>query len=168
MKLRLIAPAVAVLALNAIVPFGPPSSLTKAAGGPYNNDNFRGSYSALFTGEVNVGAPFDKFNGPFYRVIRVTADGYGRLDATAVANYNGAVFRENFTATYSVNPEGTFTLTINNLPVPFAPGIPNVFSFDGVLADGGRTAKVALTGVNLGGQQLPNIGSTISGELIRQ
>ena len=161
-------PVLAILTVAVLAMWGPLGHRASAVGGPYSNDAFRGSYTMQFNGDVFVPAPFDKSNGRFYRNARLSADGNGNLDVNSVANYAGTVVREHFTASYAVNSDGTFTVTIVNLPVPFAPGVPNVFTFDGVLADGGRIAKVALSGVNLGGQQLPNIGSVITGELIRQ
>jgi hypothetical protein len=168
MRSRALVPALAIVALAILTTWGPLGRRASAVGGPYSNDSFRGSYAMQFTGDVFVPAPFDKFNGKFYRNARVVADGFGTLDVTAVANYGGAVSRERYTASYAVNTDGTFTVTIVNLSVPFAPGVPNIFTFDGVLADGGASAKVVLSGVNLGGQQLSNIGSVLVGEFIRQ
>ena len=144
------------------------SDANPAAAPAYSNDSMRGSYAALFTGEVFVPPPFDQLNGRFYRVMRWLADGKGRIDVTAVVNYGGTVSREAYSASYNVNPDGTLTFQIINLPFPPAPGVPNVFTFDGVLADGGRVGKAALSGVSLGGQTLSNIGSVVTGEFVRQ
>jgi hypothetical protein len=92
--------------------------------------------------------------------------------SSAVANYNGFVFRESYPGTYSVNPDGTYTAQIN-------PGFPDAnFTFDGILYDSGRRASMMLSAVEgLPVPQLPPglpiqpsawVGTTISGELNRQ
>jgi hypothetical protein len=169
MKSKLTIPALTVALALVFTTWGPLGRKASALQNGYSNDSFRGTYVAQFTGDVFVPVPFDKFNGKFYRNLRFQTDGFGNLDVTtAVANYAGTVVREKFSGTYNVNPDGTFTISLVNLPVPFAPGVPNVFGFDGVFGDGGRIAKVALSSVSLGGQALPNIGSVISGEIVRQ
>jgi len=168
MRSRMFVPALAIAACAILTTWGPLGRRVSAVGGPYSNDNFRGSYVMQFSGDVFAPAPFDKYNGKFYRNARVVADGFGTLDVTSVANYAGTVAHEHFTASYSVNPDGTFTVTAVNLPVLFAQNVPNTFQFEGVLANGGAQAKVVLSAVNLGGQQLPNIGSVLIGDFIRQ
>ena len=98
------------------------------------------------------------------------ADGNGNLTTTTVtANYGGIVVRETFSATYAVKSDGTFTITIVNLPIPaFPPGTPNTFTFDGVFANCANNGTVVLSGVTVAGQVQPNPGSVISGEFIRQ
>src|SRR5262249_15521010 len=128
-----------------------------------------GSWAFQFTGAISLPQPFSSSNGPFYRNGRFTADNHGNFQVTsAVSNYNGTVGHETFSGTYSLHQDGTFTLTIVNLPVPPIAGIPNVFTFEGVLAEKSKRAKVVLAGVNLGGQQLLNIGSVIAGEFVKQ
>jgi hypothetical protein len=168
MRKKLMLVALALSVTGAVTTWGPAARRAAAVGGPYSNDSVRGSYAGQFLGEVFVPAPFDKLNGRFYRTMRIVADGNGRFDVSAVANYGGTIARETFAANYNVNPDGTMTIQVVNLPFPPAPGVPNVFTFDAVLADGGRIAKVCLSGVSLGGQSLPNIGSVITGEFIRQ
>jgi len=169
MRSRLVVLTIVVLALAALTVWSPLGHKASAVGGPYSNEAFRGTYAVQFSGNVFVAAPYDKFNGPFYYNGLLAADGNGYLDMqVVVANWAGSVSREKITATYSINSDGTFTVTIPNLPVPFAPGVPNVFTFVGVLADGGKIAKIVLSGVSLGGQELPNIGSVITGEFVRQ
>jgi len=128
-----------------------------------------GAYAVQFTGTVFLPAPFNLYNGPFSRNGRVVFDGNGNFTSYVVANYNGNISRDVFSGTYVVNGDGTFTLSIPNLPIPaLPPGVPNTFSFDGMLADNGRIAKLTLSGVSVGGQPLPNIGSVIVGELVKQ
>src|SRR5712692_3548170 len=138
-----------------------------------------GSWAFQFTGEVNLPAPFNGANGRFYRNGRFVADKAGNVTpagvtgnfhvTSATSNYNGVVGHETFAGTYILANDGTFHLTINNLPVPaFPPGVPNVFVFDGVLADNGKAAKVVLAAVSIFGAPQPNIGSVIAGEFLRQ
>jgi len=135
----------------------------------YYNFELYGTYAMQFTGTVFLPAPFNNYNGPFSRNGKVVFDGQGNFTSHVVANYNGTISHDVYSGTYSVNYDGTFTLTINNLPTPLFPaGTPNVFSFDGILADNGHIAKITLDGVSVGGQQQTNIGSVIVGELIKQ
>ena len=128
-----------------------------------------GSYAVQFTGSVFLPTPFDKFNGPFSRTGKVIFDGIGNFTSTVVANYNGTISRDVFSGTYVVQGDGTFTLTIQNLPIPaLPPGVPNTFTFDGMIANNGTQAKLTLSGVSIGGQPQSNIGSVIVGELIKQ
>src|SRR5258708_7833888 len=91
-----------------------------------------GGYAFQFTGSIFLPPPFNLFNGPFYRNGRLVADGQGNFQTTvAVSNYNGTVNRETFGGTYRVNGDGTFPLSIPNLPFPAIPaGVPNLFTFD--------------------------------------
>lgn len=147
----------------------PLSRIASAQTTNYYNFELSGSYAMQFTGSVTLPAPFNTYNGPFSRNGRVVFDGNGNFIATVIANYSGTISHDDFTGTYNVNYDGTFTLSIANLPTPlFPPGTPNVFSFDGVLADNGNIAKLTLDGVSVGGQAQPNVGSVIVGELVRQ
>jgi hypothetical protein len=129
-----------------------------------------GSYAFQFNGSIFLPPPFDTFDGPFARNGRVVFDGKGSFHTTTVTvNYGGTVSHETFSGTYKQFSDGTFTLSIPNLKVPFLPpNTPNVFSFEGVLGNEGKIAKVALSGVSIFGQDQPNIGSVITGELVRQ
>jgi hypothetical protein len=168
MKTRIVLIVAVCALLGALAMWGPFARTAFAVGGPYSNDTLRGTYAAQLSGALFVPAPFDKLNGSFLRTMRIVADGNGRFDVTSVANYNGVVSRENYSATYNVTSEGMITVQIVNLPFPPAPGVPNVFTFEGVVADGGRIVKIALIGASLGGQTPPNIGSVIAGEIVRQ
>lgn len=156
------------------------SALNPLTNSDLNNvfgSNLYGSYAFQFTGALFLPAPpFDqKYIGPMYRNGIVVFDGRGNFKAIAdVANNNGFVSRAAypgipFSGTYVSHNDGTFTLTIVNLPIPAIPaGTPDVFTFDGVLADNGRIAKLVLSAVSIGGQPQSNIGSVIAGELIKQ
>lgn len=134
------------------------------------NDPLEGSWAFQITGTVFLPPPLDAYNGPFYRNGRFVADGHGNLQVTnSVYNYNGTIGREPYSGTYIVNQDGTFTIQIANLPAPFLPpNVPSVFSFDGVLAQGGKVAKVVLSGVNVGGQQFDNVTSVGAGDFVKQ
>jgi len=161
----------AVTLLGLVLICVPTAQVAKAE--PYPCDLYPtlvGSYAFQFTGSIFLPAPFDKYNGPFYRSGRFVADGNGNLQTTTVtANYAGTIVRETFAATYVVNQDGTFTVTIQNLPIPaFPPGVPNTFSFNGTFYNCGNGAKIVLSGVSVGGQVQPNLGSVISGDILRQ
>jgi hypothetical protein len=138
----------------------------------FYNNSLRGVYVFHLTGSVFLPGA-EGFNGPFARIGRMVADGQGHLNvSSAVANYNGFVFRESYPGTYSVNPDGTYTATIN-------PGFPNAdFTFDGILYDSGRKASMILSSVaglpvpplppGLPVQPSAWVGTAISGELVRQ
>ena len=150
---------------------GPGARIAQADPYPCSlSPNLVGAYAFQFNGSVFLPGPFDKFNGPFFRNGRFVADGNGNLTTTVVtANYGGTVVRETYSATYAVKSDGTFTITIVNLPIPaFPPGTPNTFTFDGVFANCANNAKVVLSGVTVAGQVQPNLGSVISGEFIKQ
>jgi len=86
-----------------------------------------------------------------------------------VGNFNGTVSRGTFSATYMFTSANNFVLTIPNPPIPGIPsGIPTVLTMDGVLADNDKVAKCVVSGVTIGGQAPPNIGSVISGEILKQ
>ena len=159
----------AVCLLAALVSLEAVSSRALADDDSQGGSGLQGSWAVQFTGTVNLPPPINLFNGPFFRNARLVVDGHGNLHATAVSNYNGAIGHESFSGTYTLHPDGTFIIMIPNLPIPFLPpGVPNVFTFEGVLAGGGKFAKVALTGVSIGGVPQPNIGSVIAGEFIKQ
>jgi hypothetical protein len=159
--------------LGIILMAQPGMQVARAQQSPYScelSPNLTGSFAVLFTGTVNLPAPFNAYNGAFYRSGRVIFDGAGNLQTTTItANYAGTILTETFTGTYKVNSDGTFTVSIANLAVPFLPpGTPNVFSFNGTLYNCSNNAKIVLSGVSIAGQAQSNIGSTITGTLDRQ
>jgi len=159
-----------VVMLAALVSIEPLSHKAFADDDDNHKKGLEGSWAFQFTGSVNLPAPFNAFNGPFFRNGRFVADRNGSFRVTSViANYNGVVSADLYAGTYRLNSDGTFTMQINNLPFPaFPPGTPNVFRFDGVLGDNGKVAKVVLSGVTLFGAPQPNIGSVIAGEFVKQ
>jgi hypothetical protein len=131
--------------------------------------NLSGAYAFLFSGTVFLPPPFDTFNGPFYRTGEIVADGRGNMVVSYVGNFNGTISRGTFTATYTFSSPNRFLLTIPNTPIPgIPPGIPNVVTMDGVLADNGKIAKCVVSGVSVGGQTQSNIGSVITGEILKE
>jgi hypothetical protein len=152
--------------LGALASFGPTTRKAHAQDGSV----LIGGYACQFTGAVFLPPPFDAYNGPFYRNARPVFDGQGAFKTTSVvANYDGNVSKENFVGTYTVTADGIVDLEIPNLAVPFLPpNTPDVFSFNGVLADGGKIMKIVVAGVSIGGMAQPNIGSVIAGECVRQ
>jgi len=149
------------------------SPVTQVAQAQYQtsfyNFSLHGSYAMQFTGTVFLPSPFDAYNGAFSRNGLVQFDGNGNFSANVIANYSGTISNDVFSGTYVVAPNGTFTLTVVNLPIPAIPStIPNVFTFHGTIANGGNNALISLTGVSVGGAAQTNIGSVITGQLIRQ
>lgn len=131
--------------------------------------NLIGTYAYLFTGTVFLPPPFDGFNGPFFRMGQIVSDGKGNLTVSYVGNFNGTVSRGTFAATYAFTSANNFVLTIPNAPIPGIPaGIPTVLTMDGVLAENGKVAKCVLSGVTIAGQTPANIGSVISGDILKQ
>ena len=131
--------------------------------------NLIGTYAYLFTGTVFLPPPFDAYNGPFFRMGQMTADGRGHMTVSHVGNFNGTVSRGTFSATYVFTSTNNFVLTIPNAPIQGIPSsVPTVLTMDGVLAANGRVAKCVLSGVTIAGQVPPNIGSVISGEILKQ
>jgi hypothetical protein len=128
-----------------------------------------GSWAVQVSGPVFLPPPFDTYNGQFVRTGRLLLTPDGKLSASVAANYSGVVERENLNGTFTVSSEGKVTISLINVPLPsLPPGVPNVFSFEGVLCDGAKRVKLMMSGVQVAGQQLPNIGTVIFGELIRQ
>src|SRR5262249_23780176 len=142
---------------------------TVAAASDHFEHNLYGTYAYLFTGTVFLPPPFDAFNGPFFRVGQLVADGKGNLTVSYIGNFNGSVSRGTFAATYTFTSANNFFLTIPNAPIPGIPSeVPTILTMDGVLADNGKVAKCVLSGVSIAGQTPPNIGSVISGDILKQ
>ncbi len=128
-----------------------------------------GSWVVQVSGPVFLPAPFDSFNGPFVRTGRLLFTPDGKIEIKALGNYNGFVEKESYTGTFSVGADGSVAVLLKNLPLPsLPPGTPNVITFEGFICESGQKVKLMMSKVEIGGQPLPNIGTVIFGELIRQ
>lgn len=96
-----------------------------------NDQDFNGNYGIVAHGAVT--APGFPITGPFARAGRVLADGQGSVTFETTASYNGYLFTEALTATYSVSPDCTIVFNVQ----PFAPIYQNAV-FKGVLSDNKR------------------------------
>ena len=61
------------------------------------NDTYKGDYGFTATGTIGS-------LGAFAVVGRFTADGQGNITGSQTRNFNGLVFNETYTETYTVNP----------------------------------------------------------------
>lgn len=135
----------------------------------FATSDMKGSWVVQVTGDVFLPVPFDSFNGPFVRTGRLLITPDGKIKANVTANYGGFIEKEVLDGQYTISSEGIVTIELINVPLPsLPPGLPNVFSFEGVMCDGGKRIKLMMSGVRLGDQDLPNLGTVIYGELIRQ
>jgi len=85
--------------------------------------DFIGVFGFYGTGYV-VKSPVTTLTGPFARLGRFESDGNGHLTFSSTASFNGHLIPQDFTGTYSVNPDCTFSTTVYlpdpiNLPVNF-------------------------------------------------
>lgn len=120
--------ALALLAAAICIPVG--------AAQTCGNQDLKGTYGALATGSL-VAAPLPpELLGPSTRVGHLEVDGNGNAQVKVTISFNGAVFDEEYTGTYSIDPDCSLSMTLN---VPF-PGVaaPIPLTFFGALADGGR------------------------------
>src|SRR5437899_2181695 len=76
--------------------------------------DLKGTYALSLSGLVVPGSPI---SGPFGRIGQVVADGAGRISATTIASYTGAVLRENFDGIFTVSSDCHVTL-LTQLPPP--------------------------------------------------
>jgi hypothetical protein len=133
-------------------------------------NNFVGSYTFHLTGTLFLPAPYDASNGPFFRLARFHSDGSGHIEiSTVIANYAGRVERERYSVVYKVNPDGSFVMEATDVPMPGVPAeVPHVITLEGIIAEGGNRAVVGVTRFSMHGQDMANIGSVISGQILRQ
>src|ERR1700691_5089576 len=96
----------------------PVSQIATAQSRNVYNFQLSGAYAVQFTGSVFLPAPFNAYNGPFSRNGLVVFDGNGNFQSNVGANCDENITRHTFTGTYAVNADGTFTLTIVDLPTP--------------------------------------------------
>lgn len=136
----------------------------------YIAPNFIGSYAFHLTGSLFLPPPYDSSNGPFFRIARFHSDGSGHIEiSTVIANYGGRVVSEKYNATYTVHPDGSFIIEATDVPMPGVPAhVPHVITLEGVFADAGDKAVLGVTRFSLDGQNLANVGSVISGQILRQ
>ena len=85
--------------------------------------DFEGSFGFYGTGYV-VKSPVTTLTGPFARLGRFESDGNGHLTFSSTASFNGHLIPQDFTGTYSMNPDCTFITSLFlpdpiNLPVKF-------------------------------------------------
>jgi hypothetical protein len=135
----------------------------------YSNADFYGTYAFQLTGSYVFPAsnPLSSLNGPFAVNGTIWADGRGHLKKSFIANYNGQVMRvENAESAYEVNPDGTYTETF---VVPFGKSTATI-TYDGVLIDFGKEARLMVSGFSLQGLSLPQgyIGMVIEGSMVRR
>src|SRR5437879_5736027 len=69
--------------------------------------DFIGVFGFYGTGYV-VKSPVTTLTGPFARLGRFESDGNGHLTFFSTASFNGHLIPQDFTGTYSVNPDCTF------------------------------------------------------------
>jgi hypothetical protein len=77
--------------------------------------DFKGTYGIVAHGAVTV--PGFPITGPFARAGQVVADGNGKLVFNTTASYNGFLFSEAISATYTVSADCSMTFKVD----PFAP-----------------------------------------------
>ncbi len=85
--------------------------------------DFTGVFGFYGTGYV-VKSPVTILTGPFARLGRFESDGNGHLTFSSTASFNGHLIPQDFTGTYTTNPDCTLTTTVYlpdpiNLPVNF-------------------------------------------------
>lgn len=92
-----------------------------------SNASLKGFYGFTSSGDEIVGVGPAAFVGSF------TADGDGHIDGKDTASFNGAVIRETFTATYTVNSDcsGSATAVVQG-------PLPRTVHIDFVVVDNGN------------------------------
>lgn len=105
------------------------------------NNDFKGTYSALVTGNF-ITPPPGVPAGPTARAGRVQLDGNGNSSIITTLSLAGFILQESYGGTYTINPDCTATVI---LLIPFlgAPQ-PVPFQFQGVLANNGNTMNLLL------------------------
>jgi hypothetical protein len=136
-----------VLALFAFLPVQ--SLLAVEHCGPRD---FSGTYGIVAHGAVTV--PGFPITGPFARAGQVMADGQGNLIFHTTASYNGILFSEAISATYTMAPDCTMVFSVE----PFAPIFQNA-TFKAILSDNKRQVDFII---------VAPMGQTISAVLKKQ
>jgi hypothetical protein len=96
-----------------------------------NTQDFNGTYGIVAHGAVTV--PGFSITGPFARAGQVVADGHGNLVFNTTASYNGFLFSEAISATYTMSADCSMTFNVE----PFAPIFQNA-TFKALLSDNKR------------------------------
>lgn len=110
--------------------------------GTCGSQTLKGVYGALATGSLMAAPLPPVLLGPSARAGHVEVDGNGNVVVKATISFNGAIFQEEYSGTYSVNPDCTVMVT---LFVPF-PGVPFLvpLTFFGAIADSGRELSILI------------------------
>jgi hypothetical protein len=87
-----------------------PTRTPTATPTPFGPGSFKGSYSLRFFGKTGGGAP-DAGTGI------VIGDGVGNVSGNLTENKDGAVCEFTLKGTYTVNPDGTGSITANGTPI---------------------------------------------------
>jgi hypothetical protein len=115
------------------------------------NSDFKGVYGMIARGDI-ASVPDPVFNalvGPVIRVSRVVADGSGHVTSSSFASYNGFVLSEDFSGTYTVNPDCTIRFDLI-VPLPIITGpdtfipFPVPFVFLGALGESGNDVAITI------------------------
>ncbi len=139
----------------------------QAKHGHFSDMDLSGGYAYQLTGTINFPAgPLAFLNGPFAANGRMFFDGRGRVKAQDVSNFNGQIIPSEIDATYDVNPDGTYSLT---LTVELGQ-IPATVTYQGVLTKDGDEARFIQSGFSIPGVTLPPgyVGAVVVGSLIKQ
>lgn len=94
-------------------PTGTPTRTPTPTPTPFGRESFKGSYSMRFFGKTGGGAP-DGGTGI------VISDGVGKISGNLTENKDGAVCQFTLNGTYTVNPDGTGSITATGTPITTA------------------------------------------------
>lgn len=150
-----------------------PAQTLLAESGNYSNHSLRGAYVAQSTGTAFFppGHPLSASNGPYAVTGKMVSDGYGNISGFSVQIRNGMLVPLQFTGTYEVEEDGTFSVTVTG-ENPLGQQLS--VEYYGVLFDEGKQAKMTAVGISIPGVPLPPelppnfVGMTETGSLIRQ
>jgi len=125
--------------------FAPVLLVLAASGSAYGqgctNNDFKGTYSAIATGNF-ISPPPGVPAGPTARVGRVQLDGNGIASIKATLSLSGFILEEIYGGTYKINADCTASFILL-VPFPGAPA-PVPFEFNGMLVNEGRAMNLIL------------------------